>query len=65
MGLKGSLETILNNIELAKQNSSIKKEVIVVAASKTRAFSLIEEVYFLPETFEDILSQTRENKVAY
>ena len=47
MGLKGSLETILNNIELAKQNSSIKKEVIVVAASKTRAFSLIEEVYLL------------------
>ena len=47
MGLKSSLETILNNVELAKQKSSQNKDVIVVAATKTRPFSLIEEIYLL------------------
>lgn len=47
MELKSSLETILNNIERAKQKSSLNKEVVVVAATKTRPFALIEEVYSL------------------
>jgi len=46
MGLKNSLEEILNNIERAKQNSSTKN-VTIVAATKTQPFSLIEEVYSL------------------
>ena len=47
MGLKSSLEIILNEIERAQQKSSTDKEVILVAASKTRPFSLIKEVYSL------------------
>ena len=47
MKLKSSLETILNNIEHAKQKSSLNKEIVVVAATKTRPFALIEEVYSL------------------
>ena len=47
MKLKSSLETILNNIERAKQKSSLNEEIIVVAATKTRPFALIEEVYSL------------------
>lgn len=47
MKLKSSLETILNNIERAKQKSSLSEEIIVVAATKTRPFALIEEVYSL------------------
>ena len=47
MELKSSLETILNNIERAKQKSSLNEEIIVVAATKTRPFALIEEVYSL------------------
>ena len=47
MGLKSSLEIILNEIERAQQKSSTNKEVILVAASKTRPFSLIKEVYSL------------------
>ena len=47
MKLKSSLETILNNIERAKQKSSLNKEIVVVAATKTRPFALIKEVYSL------------------
>ena len=47
MKLKSSLETILNNVERAKQKSSQNKDVIIVAATKTRPFSLIEEIYLL------------------
>ena len=47
MKIKSSLETILNNIEHAKQKSSLNKEIVVVAATKTRPFALIEEVYSL------------------
>jgi pyridoxal phosphate enzyme (YggS family) len=47
MKLKSSLETILNNIERAKQKSSLNEEIVVVAATKTRPFALIKEVYSL------------------
>ena len=47
MGLKSSLEEILKNIERAKQNSFTKKDVILVAATKTRSFNQINEVYSL------------------
>lgn len=47
MKLKSSLETILNNIERAKQKSSLNKEIVVVAATKTKPFALIKEVYSL------------------
>tara|TARA_B000000475_G_scaffold98278_1_gene79675 strand:- start:7086 stop:7769 length:684 start_codon:yes stop_codon:yes gene_type:complete len=47
MKLKSSLEAILNNIERAKQKSSVNEEIIVVAATKTRPFALIEEAYSL------------------
>jgi len=47
MKLKSSLETILNNIERAKQKSTVNEEIVVVAATKTRPFALIKEVYSL------------------
>jgi len=47
MDLKSSLEIILNEIERAQQKSSKNKEVILVAASKTRPFGLIKDVYSL------------------
>ena len=47
MSLKRRLETILNNIEKTKQSSSINNEILLVAATKTRPLSKIEEVYSL------------------
>ena len=47
MSLKRRLETILNNIEKTKQSSSINNEILLVAATKTRPLSTIEEVYSL------------------
>ena len=47
MGLKSSLDEILKNIERAKRNIFTKKDVILVAATKTRSFDQINEVYSL------------------
>ena len=47
MGLKSSLDEILKNIERAKRNTFTKKDVILVAATKTRSFNQINQVYSL------------------
>ena len=44
MGLKSSLDEILKNIERAKRNTFTKKDVILVAATKTRSFNQINQV---------------------
>ena len=50
MGLEHKLKTVLEKIEIAKKKSSFKQKVELIAATKTRDISQIEQCYSLGVT---------------